>query len=166
MQAATGGSATSPQVMEFLRECLKCPVVDAYGTTEVDPPNNCPQPVFVDWALFSYLRTDARRCDGRSDPFNRDCTIAGRARDGLPHDRPTAPARRFARRSCFYYHLVTTSWARFAISEICVRTPSMTPGYYRLPDHNPASFEVLLAQLSDRAALLRRPRLTNARPRL
>jgi long-subunit acyl-CoA synthetase (AMP-forming) len=38
MQAATGGSATSPQVMEFLRECLKCPVVDAYGTTEVGPP--------------------------------------------------------------------------------------------------------------------------------
>jgi long-subunit acyl-CoA synthetase (AMP-forming) len=42
MQAATGGSATSPQVMEFLRECLKCPVVDAYGTTEVGPPPNRP----------------------------------------------------------------------------------------------------------------------------
>jgi hypothetical protein len=30
----------------------------------------------------------------------------------------------------------------------------MTPGYYRLPDHNAASFEVLLSQLFDRAGRL------------
>lgn len=95
MQAATGGSATSPQVMEFLRECLKCPVVDAYGTTETPG-------VATDGVIPSTVTVRLR-----------DVPEMGYHTTDQPHPR----------------------------GEICVRTPSMTPGYYRLPDHNAASFK-------------------------
>ncbi len=29
----TGGAVTSPEIIDFLKKCFKCPVYDGYGTT-------------------------------------------------------------------------------------------------------------------------------------